>query len=347
MAGIEIREYSGDFEDLAELTRRVWTAVYAGKMWFSLPDAPTLRCWAQGGRCIAAYHGTKVVGSIFSIPYSLRIQSSVLCVPQITGFTVDSDHRRVAVPLVHRLNRFHQERDIAFGIGVLGSDRTSVSYRFWTRYQKVFPQRFRFLFRSGHWFKILAPRAMTRAGVTAWERLASSTLGPLLSATPRHHDPQVRPARSGDLDQCAEMLNRASAGFDWAIIWSAKQLANELEDPALEALVFERDGHLQGMVRYRRLSTYGREPVHSALIDLWADDGLTYWQRVKMLGHVCNHLRVRDVHIALALRSSMMPASAFAANLFLPSPPVHVVAPVIARPELVPPPPKTWSLVLT
>jgi len=346
MAAIEIREYCGDFEDLVELTRRVWTAVYAGKMWFSLPDAPTLRCWAQGGGCIAAYQGTKIVGTIFSVPSTLRIRSSVRPIPLITGFTVDPDHRRVAWPLVERVRRLHEERDVAFGIGVLGSDRTSLSYRFWTRYQRAFPERFRFLFRSNHWFKILAPRVFGRAGISAWERLVSRTLGPVLNVAARGDDPHVRLYSAGDLDRCARMLNQASSGFDWAVVWSAKQLAAELQDPALEILVFERDGCVQGMVRYRRLSTYGRQPVQSALIDLWADDGLSYSQRVGLLGHICNHLRERNFHIALALRCSMMPTSAFVANLFLPSPPVHIVA-LVTWPELVPPPPKTWSLVLT
>ena len=68
MAGIEIREYCGDFEDLVELKHRVWVPQYSGRTWFSLPDAPTMRSWAQGGGCLAAYHGTKIVGSIFSIP---------------------------------------------------------------------------------------------------------------------------------------------------------------------------------------------------------------------------------------------------------------------------------------
>jgi hypothetical protein len=346
MAGIEIREYCGDFEDLVELTRRVWRATYAGKMWFSLPEAPTFRCWAQAGGCIAAYQGRKVVGAIFSVPSTLRIRSSVLTVPLITGFTVDPDHRRVAWPLVERVRRLHQERDIGFGIGVLGSDRTSVSYRFWTRYQKAFPQRFRFLFRSNHWFKILAPREFGRASISAWGRLASSVLGPVFNLRGRHHDPHVRPYSAGDLEECVEMLNQSSRGFDWAVLWSPKQLADELEDPALDTLVFERDGNIQGMVRYRRLSTYGCQPVQSALIDLWADNGLSYSQRVGLLGHLCNHLRERNVHIALALRCAMMPTSAFMGNLFLPSPPVHIVA-LVTSPELVPAPPKTWSLVLT
>jgi hypothetical protein len=43
MAGIEIREYCGDFEDLVQFNRRVWIPEYAGKMWFSFTDLLTLR----------------------------------------------------------------------------------------------------------------------------------------------------------------------------------------------------------------------------------------------------------------------------------------------------------------
>ena len=74
------------------------------------------------------------------------------------------------------------------------------------------------------------------------------------------------------------------------------------------------------MVNYHLLVLQGREPVRTALIDLWADDGLTGAQRVRLLSHLCTDLRERDVHLVMALRCAMMPASAFAANLFLPTP---------------------------
>jgi hypothetical protein len=347
MAGIEIREYCGDFEDLVELSRRVWIPQYAGRMWFSLPDARTLRSWAQGGGCLAAYHGTKTVGSIFSIPYSLRVRSSVLRTGLITGFTVDPSHRRIALPLVERIRRLHEERGIAFGIGGFASDQRSASYRFWSRYARAFPQKYHFLFRTGHWFKILAPSALGHAGITTWERLASRTLGHLLRLTPHASDPHVRPCRADDLERCAQMLDKASADFDWATVWSTKQLASELEDPSSETLVFERGGDVRGVVRYRRVLTYGRSPIWAAAIDLWADDGLTGPQRVRLLGHVCNHLRERDVHVLLALRCAMTPASTFAANLFLPPTGQLHVAALLTRPELAPAPPKTWSLVLS
>jgi hypothetical protein len=347
MAGVEIRNYCGDFEDLVELTGRVWIPQYAGKMWFSLPDAPTIRGWAEGGGCLAAYHGTKIVGCIFSIPYRLRIDSTEHTIGLITGFTADPNHRRVALPLVERIRRLHDERGIAFGLGGFASDETSPSYRFWTKYARAFPQKYHALFRTGHWFKILAPAALARAGITPWERLASRTLGQLLRFTPHASDPRVRPYRAADLERCAQLMDKCCADFDWAIVWGAGQLAHELKDPAYDILVFEHDGEVRGMVRYRRVVTYGRAPVNTAAIDLWADDGLTGGQRARLLGHVCNHLRERDVHVVLALRCAMMPASTFAANFFMPPVARLHVSALLTRPDFAPPAPKTWSLVLS
>ena len=54
MQGIEL--YDGDFEDVAELTRRVWLPEYGGKTWVALPDGPFFR-WQgaqNGARCVAA-----------------------------------------------------------------------------------------------------------------------------------------------------------------------------------------------------------------------------------------------------------------------------------------------------
>jgi hypothetical protein len=346
MANIEIREYCGDFEDLVEFNRRVWIPQYAGRMWFSLPDAPSLRSWAKGGGCLTAYHGTKIIGSILSIPYSLRIRSSVVPTGLITGFTVDPNHRRVAVPLLKRLLLLHEERGIAFGLGTIATDQTSQSYRFWTKYSRVFPNRLHFLCRTGHWFKVLTPAPVSRAGITTWERLASGTLGQLLRFTPHISDRGVRPCGAEDVNRCVEVLAKASATFDWAMVWSANELADALEDSTFETLVFENAGYVRGVVRCRQMLIYGRAPVRAAAIDLLADDGLTGQQRVRLLSQVCNHLRERDVHVVLALRCAMMPPSAFMANLFFPPiAQLHVVA-LSTRPELAPTPPKTWSLLL-
>jgi len=346
MAGIEIREDCGDIDGLVEFICRIWIAEYAGRMWFSVPDEHTIRRWSQGGGCFAAYHGTKIVGTAFAVPYSVRVGPSVLSIPFITGFTVDPDHPRVAVQLVERAHRRHAERKIPFSIGGFAGDRRSASYRFWTEYAKIFPQKYRYLFRTSHWFKILAPGPFGRAGITAWQRLGSGTLGRLLSLTPHGHDPNVRPCRAGDLERCSQLLDKASADFDWAVRLSAKRLADELDDPESGILVLERDGDIRAMVRYRCVTAYGRQAVRGAAIELWADDGLTGGQRARLLGHVCNHLRDHGAHVVQALRCAMMPTSAFVANMFLPTAHMYLAA-LVTRPELAPTPPKNWSLVLT
>ena len=43
MASIDIQDYRGDFEDVADLARRVWVPEYAGQTWVPIPDAEFLR----------------------------------------------------------------------------------------------------------------------------------------------------------------------------------------------------------------------------------------------------------------------------------------------------------------
>jgi hypothetical protein len=100
------------------------------------------------------------------------------------------------------------------------------------------------------------------------------------------------------------------------------------------------------MVNYHLMVLQGREPVRTALIDLWADDGLTGAQRVRLLSHLCTDLRERNVHLVMALRCAMMPASAFAANLFLPTPAQFQMGAFFTAGPVPLPVPKTWSLVM-
>jgi hypothetical protein len=350
MAGIEIRDYCGDFEDVTEFTRRVWAPEYGGKIWAPIADMAFLS-WRLGPRsgavCPVAYDGTKIVGTIFSVPHPLRIAGSVLPVSLSTMFTVDPDHRRVTLPLIERLRRHNEERGIALTTGLVLGDPRSISYQFWTKYAETFPQNFRFLFRGSFLAKFLSPRVLARAGINAWERLASRALGPLLRLTPHRYDSRVRPYRAADLERCVQILEKASSDFDWALVWPPEQFSYLLENPTSGTLVFERDGYVQGLVHYHLLLLQGREPVQAAMIDLWADDNLTGAQRVRFVSHLCQHLRERDVHLVAAPRSAMQPTAALVANLFIPMPEHFHIGVFLTRGRVAPAPPKTWSMVLT
>jgi hypothetical protein len=54
MQHVEMRDYCGDYEDVAELWDRVWVPEYGGKMWMTVADAAFFR-WLVGpntGRCV-------------------------------------------------------------------------------------------------------------------------------------------------------------------------------------------------------------------------------------------------------------------------------------------------------
>jgi hypothetical protein len=82
MLAVEIRPYCGDFEDVADLMSRVWIPEYRGRLWVPIPDVEYLG-WrfgpASNAVCLAAYEGTKLVGTIFSAPSPLRTSGSGLC----------------------------------------------------------------------------------------------------------------------------------------------------------------------------------------------------------------------------------------------------------------------------
>src|SRR5262245_39678073 len=124
----QVQKYCGDFEDVAEFSRRIWIPQYGGKTWFPLWDAPFLR-WQLGPHseafCPAAYHGSKLVGTAFSVPHSLRIGPSIYPITLCSWFNVDPDYGRVALPLIEQLRRCEEERGFALSIGVVLGDKRS------------------------------------------------------------------------------------------------------------------------------------------------------------------------------------------------------------------------------
>jgi GNAT superfamily N-acetyltransferase len=348
--GINIRKYSGDFRDVAEFTRRVATAVYGGKMWFPLWDAASLR-WQFGADanslCTVAYDGPKLVGSFLSARHLLRAGRSVYPVGVLSWCAVDPQYRNrpVARQLIEGYRQRQDEERLELSLGIVSGDQTSIAYRFWQQYAKAYPQDFRFLLQFGTWVKILAPRAAARGGIGSWERLRMGAFAPLLQFTPLRPGSQVRRYSAGDFPACARLLEKATASLDWALAWPPDQLATQLDHAASRTLVFDRGGTVRGMANYHCLTMEARVPLRAGLIDLWADDGLNPVERARLLAGVCDDLRRQGVQMVFAMRCAMMPAAAFAMNLFVPFPSRDYVIVMFPRSRDMPLP-KTWSLLL-
>ncbi|MFL6798581.1 MAG: GNAT family N-acetyltransferase [Xanthobacteraceae bacterium] len=332
MRYIELRDRCDDFEGVADLWRRVWGSYYGGRSWIVMPDATFFR-WQlapeSGAMCHVAYDKAKLVGCVFSLPFLLRMDGSTHRTALVFGLTVDPEHRGLALPLVARLRRCNAERGISFALGLMTNDPASPSHVFWTKYGNAFPRNLRVLLPLDCWVKALAPQVVAHASIKHWERVAMRGLGPLFALTPCQHDPDVRPYRAADLQQCAEIVEQAAAAFDWAMVWSPQELSHRLDTPSGGTLVLDRGGGIRAVVNYHCIVMQGRARVLAAVIALWADDGLSAVERIKLLGYLCSHLREVGVHMVTAVRCAMLPSSAFWANLFMPTPGPWQLAAVI------------------
>lgn len=350
MPSVEIREYSGDCEDLVELAKRVWIPEYGGRIWFPMPEAGFLRdklATEAGSICLVAYENGRLVGSVFAVPRSMKVGGIAHPVMMWTGFSVEPGNRRVALPLIERMRRMTEARSIAFGVGMVLDNPASASYQFWTKYSDAFPKSFRFVFDGGYFAKFLHPNVVARAGIVTWERVASRVVGPLMSLVPNARDPNIRPYRPSDLDRCLEMIEKVSRHLDWAMDWERAELGEQLGGDEFTTFVYERDGKVQGLVNFHSFPLHGREIIRSAFLDLWAHDDLNFAERTRLVGHMCRHLRDTGVHAVVATRSASMPTGALVANLFVIGAQRFRmgVFPTKLTPNL--PPPKTWSIEIT
>jgi hypothetical protein len=195
--------------------------------------------------------------------------------------------------------------------------------------------------------KFLSPQVMAQSGIRAWERMASRAFGPLLRTIPFGYDSRVRPFRAGDLERCVQILDRASADVDFALVWPPKELSYLLSNSTSDTLIFERDGRVMGLAHYHRLMMQGRDPVSAAILDLWADDNLASADRMKFVAHLCHLLRDSGVHAVVAPRCAMMPIAALLANLFVPVSDDFYVGVHMTPGGVSPSTPRSWSFVIT
>jgi hypothetical protein len=346
MAALEVRQYVGDFEDIVALASRVWVGEYGGKTWAPLPEAAYLRerfAPETGAVCLVAVEGSKLVGSVMALPRTMRIDGTVHPVAMCTGFTVEPSNRRVALPLTERLRRLTEERGAAAGIGMVLGDPDSPSYRFWMKYAEAYPKTFRIVLKSGFWAKFLRPDVIARAGITRWERIASRVAGPVIRATPFGYDGNVRPYRATDLGRCLELVEATSRGVDWATSWTPEELAAQLGATQFTSLVYERGGTVRALVNCHAFPMQGRERVRCAMVDLWAEAGMTGSERVRFVSDLCTRLRDLGTDAVVVPRWTTVPAGALLANLFMPASPGFYIGMFPTERTQGLSPPRSWS----
>src|SRR5262245_29415175 len=122
----EIRPYSGDGTDLADLIVRTWMASFAGKAWFPLWDRAYVN-WRIMDQAIldrdlivSAYAQDRLVGCIVAEKTDFSIHGKIVSGSLTSYLSVDPDtrHKGVSFRLVDQLCDIHIRRGIKIALGV-------------------------------------------------------------------------------------------------------------------------------------------------------------------------------------------------------------------------------------
>lgn len=324
---IEIRTFEGNADELAAFTRRVWRQSYEGKMltplWSKefmgrdlLPDG------SKRDFLIAAYDGSRLVGSHPAKPLNVRIQGREIGATWASFISVDPEYRRrgVALKLQAEYVRRHREHELLINFGYLYIRSVqSLGPKFWL----LQPGGVRIVSKLGFWVRALDHEAVAQFELYRLESWGSRAMS-LLQRTPRPPaDPTgIRPYRPTDLSDCCALLNRAGNEADLAYVWDAENAARQLNYPNLSrTIVLEQEGRVAGLVNYTMLEVLGRCPMRVAVLDNVVFGSLPASDRRRLLAAALCEMTADGAKGAMMIRGSWHGWPELLAAGFLPMPP--------------------------
>lgn len=324
---IEIRTFDGEPGELAKFTVGVWRQTYEGRMLLILWSEDYFRreFFPEDDRCrdylIAAYDGTRLVGSHPSKPLVVRLHGQEIPATWGSFISVDPEYRRggVALRLQQEWARRHREHGalVNFGYQYVRSP-LAMGPKFWLRQ----PRRIPIIRKLGMWVRPFDHACVARFELHRLESWGTRLLwlvqkGP---RPPRHQD-GIRPYRPEDLDACQKLIAQAGESAELAYLWEPSILARQLGFPNLsDTVVLEREGVVAGLVNYTLLEVLGKCQMTVALIDLLAFGSLGASQRRRLLAAALSRMQADGAKAAMMLRGSSYGWRTLLAAGFLPTP---------------------------
>ncbi len=254
LADISIEPFRGDYEALEKMAFASWREEYGLASFPNLYQPAYLKFLFEPIKdkrnLITAYRGNEIVAFFANLPRTYRYEGknyhgalSCLLVTRKKFL-----RRGLALKIIAEALKFNSELKYDFALLYLETGHGS------TRMMDK-------LRESGHpveWVKRMyvlgrvldLPRVTASEGLKLWERalirLLRANQEP--KAGPGGHVREYRPA---DLDQCLELLNQYQKRVRLARVWTAEELAWELDYPEISrTLVHDQGGKIMGLLNW-------------------------------------------------------------------------------------------------
>jgi len=321
---IEVRTCESETSEVAAFTTRVWRETFRGRRLAINWDTAYFDWQLFNGVCgrdylLAAYDGTRLVGTLFAEPFRLSVRGVERDATMSSWLTVEPEYRRndVASMLVAEMRRRHRERNAAFqiGFGVLGT----MGPQFW----RTMPDAF-ILRKLGFWCLMSDVNALRESlYLPALGRSAMRLLRVVERASPRAPKGEgIRTYAPTDLPRCLELANALGEGMDMAYRWEGARLGLQLQHKGQpRTLVYKEGGRVEGFINYYVVECVGRSTVRTAIIDIFAcGAAMSSRERTRLLQAGVAGMAEEGCVMALLLRIPCYPAATLLKSGFIPLP---------------------------
>lgn len=275
---IDIRTFEGTAGELAQFTNRVWRRWYEGKMlcplWGDNLFQRELFSADAAGRdfLVAAYDGTRLVGSHPAKPIQIRLHGQEMPAAWGSFLTVDPDYRgqRIAQRMQQEFIRRHRKHGAAVNFGFLyRRSRKSMGPKFWLKQPEETVGAIR---RASMWMRALDHGAVARFEINRSEAWGTRLLS-FVQRRPKapHNLDGIRSYRATDLLPCLQLTHEVGAEADLAYLWDPVTLQSQLQYPGLSnTVVGEEGGKIRGFVNYTLFPILGKTILTLAIMDIVA-----------------------------------------------------------------------------
>ncbi len=345
---IEVRPYDGTAHDLADFINSCWQERYLARDLIPVYSEGDLRWQMLGGPDpslhLAAYDGARLVGCFLAERLTLRVDGQTVEGSQGSGFSVHPEYaaRGVATRLIGALERAHRLKGLRFFLGYVNASPTASAHRFWSAFQRTFPNRYQTLCGVGFWMRFLRPAEMAGQLDHPAEALGLKALHRLQRPPVRRQQSGARPYRASDLAACHLLLDAQTQTHRVSQLWDSGDLARQLDSPpTAQTLVHagsvpagSAEAGVQGLCTSFSWPLKGRGRIPAEVIDLFLPGHLSAAQARELLRAAVAEIASRGAWVAIAPRPDARDAATFLACGFVPVPKVCTLMTLFKDPEL-------------
>ncbi|MEM8730227.1 MAG: hypothetical protein AAGF79_09930 [Pseudomonadota bacterium] len=318
---LELRTYSGDGDDLADLIVSSWQHVLKDTAWFPVWDRDFIRWKVMDPRVfdrdmiVAAYQDDRLIGCSVSLPCEFRIGDAAIKGSSCSFLSADPAYKRpgLAVRVIEEMRKRHIDGGYRISLGVRNVAPGALAKKFWDGYMKRHPDEGDILGRFKSWVHVFDGPAVARASLGTWEAMEARAGGVLpLGWTGARGCGQ--PCKPEEIARDLAIVAAGNPGVQIEQLHSEATLSHALHHEYCFAV---RHPTAEALLAGYMIDWNGKSDVRVGFVDLVAGQAAPA-DMAALIVYAARQLRAKGAQMVVMMDQGAAPAEAFRRAAFVP-----------------------------